>query len=210
MTAVGKELRVLCGETADDLRIIRRWIPEEGFDQKFSIPCPDDTGSQLAYDGQRLHMSQWYRKRVLALGGDGRIERVIDVPHGVCGQVFAKGYLFLATTDAEETTDYWLTRVDLRPATPTAEDLVRIPCRTGPGLRRDTFLDEPPGTKPDRFIRRSYDLDLILDAGMALKIYAYANCDTCRRAVRNGCGRRGSISTNVRFAKPRRRPPSSG
>jgi hypothetical protein len=49
------------------------------------------------------------------------------VPHGICGQVFVDGFLYLVTTDAEETTDYWLTRVDLRPATPKIDDLVRIP-----------------------------------------------------------------------------------
>ena len=127
MTAVGEELRVLCGETADDNRIIRRCLPGHGFDGKFGIPCPDDTGSQLGYDGRRLHVSQWYPQKVLALGDDGEVERVIDVPHGICGQVFADGFIYLVTTDAEESTDYWLTRVDPRPATPQIEDLARIP-----------------------------------------------------------------------------------
>src|SRR5512140_3368894 len=45
MTAFGGELRVLCGETADDHRIIRRCLPYHGFDAKFALPCPDDTGS---------------------------------------------------------------------------------------------------------------------------------------------------------------------
>jgi hypothetical protein len=127
MTAVGKELRVLCGETADDNRIIRRCVPGQGFDGKFGIPCPDDTGSHLGYDGQRLYLSQWYPKKVLALGAEGKVERVINVPHGICGQVFADGFIYLATTDDETTTNYWLTRVDPRPARPQIDDLVRIP-----------------------------------------------------------------------------------
>jgi hypothetical protein len=127
MTAVGGELRVICGETADDNRIIRRCLPGHGFDSKFGIPCPDDTGSQLGWDGRRLHVSQWYPRKVLTLGADGQIERVIHVPHGICGQVFVAGFIFLVTTDAEETTDYWLTRVDPRPAVPKIDDLVRIP-----------------------------------------------------------------------------------
>ena len=127
MTAVAGELRVICGETADDHRIIRRCLPGHGFDQKFGIPCPDDCGSQLGWDGRRLHLSQWYPKKVLTLGDDGQVERVIQVPHGICGQVFVDGFIFLVTTDAEETTDYWLTRVDPRPATPRIDDLVRIP-----------------------------------------------------------------------------------
>ena len=127
MTAMGAELRVLCGETAEAHRIIRRCIPFHGFDAKSGIPCPDDTGSQLGYDGQQLHVSQWYPKKVLALGAEGHVERVINVPHGICGQVFAGGFIYLVTTDDETTTDYWLTRVDPRPATPQIDDLVRIP-----------------------------------------------------------------------------------
>jgi hypothetical protein len=127
MTAVGNELRVLCGETADDHRIIRRCLPGHGFDTKFGLPCPDDTGSQLGYDGRRLHVSQWYPKKVLALGTDGNVERVIHVPHGICGQVIVDGFIYLVTTDDETTTDYWLTRVDPRPAAPRIDDLVRLP-----------------------------------------------------------------------------------
>ena len=127
MTAVGGELRVISGETAEDHRIIRRCLPGHGFDHKFGIPCPDDCGSQLGWDGRRLHLSQWYPKKVLALGEDGQVERTIHLPHGVCGQVFVDGLIFLVTTDAEETTDYWLTRVDPRPAAPKIDDLVRIP-----------------------------------------------------------------------------------
>jgi hypothetical protein len=127
MTAIDGELRVLCGETSEDNRIIRRCIPYRGFDEHWAIACPDDTGSQLGYDGRRLHVSQWYPKKVIALGNDGEPERVIVAPHGICGQVFVDGFIYLATTDAEETTDYWLTRVDPRPATPKIEDIAHIP-----------------------------------------------------------------------------------
>jgi hypothetical protein len=43
MAAVENELRVICGETADDNRIIRRCIPGRGFDGKFGIPCTSCT-----------------------------------------------------------------------------------------------------------------------------------------------------------------------
>ena len=127
MTSVGRELRVLCSETADDHRIIRRCLPGTGFDDTFALLCPDDTGSQLGYDGQRLHVSQWYPKKVLALDVHGNVERVITVPRGICGQVFVDGFLFLVTTDAEDSTEYFLTRVDLHPATPRIDDLARVP-----------------------------------------------------------------------------------
>jgi len=67
MTAVGNELRVLSGETADDHRIIRRCLPGHGFDTKFCLPCPDDTGSQLGYDGQRLTSANGTPRRCLRL-----------------------------------------------------------------------------------------------------------------------------------------------
>jgi len=127
ITVVNGELRVLCGETADDNRVVRRCFPYRGFDADFALPCPDDTGSQLGYDGHRLHVSQWYPKKVIALGANGQPERIISAPHGICGQVFVAGTLYLMTTDAEETTDYWLTRVDLSGPTPQIEDIAHVP-----------------------------------------------------------------------------------
>jgi outer membrane protein assembly factor BamB len=123
----GGELRVVSGETAEDNRIIRRCIPWHGFDPVYGIPCPDDSGAQLGWDGRRLHLSQWYPKKVLVLGAEGQVERVIPVPHGICGQVIVDGTIYLVTTDAEETDNYWFTRVDPRPATAKIDDLARIP-----------------------------------------------------------------------------------
>lgn len=127
VTAVKGELRVLCGESAEDHRIIRRCMPRQGFDTSFALPCPDDSGSHLSFDGRTLWLSQWYPRKLLALDTTGKVQRVITVPHGICGQVFVGGVFYLATTDAEETADYWLTRVDPRPATPHIADLARIP-----------------------------------------------------------------------------------
>jgi outer membrane protein assembly factor BamB len=127
MTVVGDELRVLCGETDEDHRVIRRFVPWHGFKSQDAIPCPEDTGSQLGYDGDRLYVSQWYNKRILSLDERGRVGSVIDVPHGICGQVVVEGRFYLVTTDDEETDDYWLTRVDARNGTPRIDDLARIP-----------------------------------------------------------------------------------
>ena len=127
MTVVGDELRVLCGEGPDDTRNIRRLIPGHGFDTRFILPCPGDTGSQLGWDGQHLHLSQWYKQRVLALGPDGQIERSIPAPRGICGQVIVGRALYLVTTADEETDDYYLTRLDLDQPNPTPVDIARIP-----------------------------------------------------------------------------------
>ena len=51
---------------------------------------------------------------------------VVRVPHGICGQVVVDGSFYLATTDDEESSDYWLTRVDLRGAEPHVEDVAYI------------------------------------------------------------------------------------
>jgi hypothetical protein len=126
ITVVGDELRVLCGEGEDDRRIIRRFVPGHGFKSQDAILCPDDTGSQLGFDGDRLYVSQWYNRRILSLDERGRVGTIIEVPHGICGQVVVDGHFYLATTDDEETEEYWLTRVDARGATPKIEDLARI------------------------------------------------------------------------------------
>jgi hypothetical protein len=126
MTVVGDELRVLCGETDEDHRIIRRFVPAHGFKSQEALACPDDTGSQLAFDGDRLYVSQWYNKRILSLDEAGHVGTTIDVRHGICGQVVVGGRFFTITTDNEESDDYFLTRVDARGAKPLVEKLARV------------------------------------------------------------------------------------
>ncbi|MCC6881210.1 MAG: hypothetical protein IT576_03570 [Verrucomicrobiales bacterium] len=127
LTWIGDELRVLCGEGPDDHRMIRRCQPGSGFDPEFGIPCPDDTGSQLGYNGHHLHVSQWYRQLVLALDENGQIVRTLSVPHQICGQVHVEGRIYLLTTDDESTNDYWLTRIQFEGDHAVIEDLARIP-----------------------------------------------------------------------------------
>ncbi len=127
ITMMGAELRVVSSETEEDHRILRRCLPYKGFDGQYGIPCPDDCGSQLSFDGKKLHLTQWYPKKLITLGDAGEVERVIVAPHGICGQAFVDGCFYLLTTDNEETTDYWLTRVDPRGAKPKIKDLAQVP-----------------------------------------------------------------------------------
>ena len=127
IAVVGEELRVICGETDEDNRNIRRCLPGKGFDTQFGIQCPDDTGSQLGYDGANLHVSQWYNQRVLKLGSEGEVEKSYPIPHGIAGQVIVDGCIYLVTTDDEETNDYYLTRIDPTGPEPKVEDLAKIP-----------------------------------------------------------------------------------
>ena len=118
ITSVDDELRVLCGETEEDFRIIRRLVPNEGFNTNFNLPCPQDTGSQL-------HVSQWYNKIVLSIDNNGNVQRSYESPHGIAGQVIVDNRIYLVTTDAEETNEYFLTQVDLE--SDTATDIAKIP-----------------------------------------------------------------------------------
>lgn len=126
MTVAGDELFVLCGEGDDDNRIIRKYVPGRHF-ADWQLPCPDDTGSHLSYDGDRLYVSQWYNQKILSLDERGHVGTVIDVPHGVCGQVVVHGIFYLLTTDDEENGDYFITRVDDRDGKPKIEDVARVP-----------------------------------------------------------------------------------
>lgn len=112
MTVVGDgELRVICGMTEDDNRHVRRFVRNKGFVADGAFQCPDDTGSQLSFDGKRLYVSQWYNRRLLAVDDAGGVQEVVPVPHQICGQTFANGDFYLLTTEKEETSDYWITRV---------------------------------------------------------------------------------------------------
>ncbi|HKU82190.1 MAG TPA: hypothetical protein VJP76_08480 [Candidatus Tumulicola sp.] len=127
MTVVGDELRVICGEGDDDNRVIRRFVPGHGFKNQDAVGCPDDTGSQLSYDGVRLYVSQWYNKRLLGIDEHGTVVRTIDLPRGVCGQCYVDGAFYVLTTEDEESNDYFVSRVSVNGGAPKIEDLARVP-----------------------------------------------------------------------------------
>lgn len=124
---LGEELRVVCsdGSDQDGARMLLRFRPGQGFDAAFRFPCPDDSGSQLSFDGRAVYLSQWYRQRLVELDAACQVVREFPAPHQICGQTFARGAFHLVTTDDENTDEYWLTRLD--PQTGLTEDLARIP-----------------------------------------------------------------------------------
>lgn len=123
MTAVGDELRVLCGVTDEDTRLI--FAVRDGAFQPDPIPCPDDTGSHLGFDGHQLYVSQWYRRRLLALDGRGRVLKTYDAPHGIAGHVIVGQHAYLLGVDDESAIPYWITELDL--TTGRAADLGTLP-----------------------------------------------------------------------------------
>ena len=139
MTVVGDELRVLCGETDEDNRIVRRFIPGHGFKSQDALPCPDDTGSQLSYDGDRLYVSQWYNERILSLDDEGNVGSTIEVGHQIIERVLPHPHR--------------RTRREAR----HRDDRSRRLSGTRPRVRRRTLLDEPSRSRPHRCLRRRRD-----------------------------------------------------
>ncbi len=114
MTVTGDEFRVVLGAPETDDRTIVRVIPGHGVHPDGAIPCPDDAGSHLAYDGDRLFLSQWYKQQIVALGEDGAVTSTLALPHQICGVVIVGGRFFCLTTDDEHSHRYFITRVDAR------------------------------------------------------------------------------------------------
>jgi len=85
MTFVDGTLISVIGDPETDDRSIHRFNSSSGSWDAGAIRCPDDTGSQLSWDGERLWLSQRYNKRVLRLTPDGSIEHEIKLPAEVTG-----------------------------------------------------------------------------------------------------------------------------
>ncbi|HUA08107.1 MAG TPA: hypothetical protein VMA98_02465 [Candidatus Acidoferrales bacterium] len=126
MSFGGGAIVMTCGEGSDDDRFIRRYIPGDGFDD-FVIACPDDAGSHLALYGGRVLLGQWYNKRLLLLADDGAIAHVWNAPHEVCGVAVIDDMAAVLGTDDENTTEYFISRIDLRSG--IATDIATVPFR---------------------------------------------------------------------------------
>lgn len=124
MVVTGDSIRVVSSENGDDdNRVIRRYVMGHGFKSE-SMPCPDDTGSFLAYDGDALFLSQRHEKKILELDAAGGVVRTIDVPRGIVGMVIIDGRFYLATAAGRDMpADYRLMRLDARGATPIFTEL---------------------------------------------------------------------------------------
>ncbi len=126
MTVVGDDLRVCYGINDDDDRVIRKFVPGHGFHGQ-PIPCPDGTGSQLSFDGDRLFLSQFYNGRIMAIADDGTVGTVIEVGRQIVGHVVVGGRFYVITADDESDAVYFLTRVDARGPAPVIEDIASVP-----------------------------------------------------------------------------------
>lgn len=123
--AVGDELRCVTSET-DDSRFIRRFIPGHGFKTE-AIPCPEDTGSFLSFDGERLWLSQRYNKRILELGTNFQTVRTVDVGEEIIGVTWARGVVLLSAWLGRDRGGCRLAAIDPNAAAPKARFVAAVP-----------------------------------------------------------------------------------
>jgi hypothetical protein len=123
LTVTGDALRVVVADENDD-RTIRRYIMGKDFKSE-RLRCPDDTGSFLAYDGDRLYLSQRGNRVILELDEAGAVLRSIPVPRQITGMVVVAGCFYLVTTDAQG--EHRLLCLDARKEQPQVTELASIP-----------------------------------------------------------------------------------
>lgn len=123
--AVGDELRCVTSE-AGDSRFIRRYIPGHGF-KSDATQCPEDTGSFLAFDGERLWLSQRYNKRILELDAALRSVRTVEIGEEILGFAWARGEVLVSTWLGRDRGGCRLAAIDPSAAEPRLRYLVSVP-----------------------------------------------------------------------------------
>lgn len=126
MAVVGDEIRAVVSIGADDDRFFYNFIPGKGFDEASKTPCPDFTGSHLAFDGTTLYMTQLGRQRILAFDKNGAILREIALPVRCGGIGIRDGKFYMIAADAEFE-DLSLASLDVSVATPQATTIASLP-----------------------------------------------------------------------------------
>lgn len=125
ITVTGDYLRVVVGDD-DGNRYIAKYVMGKDFKSQ-KIACPDFTGSFLAYDGDRLYLSQRENKVILELDDTGTVLRTIPVPREITGMVVVAGRFYLVTTESRDVDDYRLVCLDARKEQPEVHELASIP-----------------------------------------------------------------------------------
>jgi hypothetical protein len=116
-------LRFTIGEGRDDDRYIRRFVPSVGFSETDRIACPEFTGSYLGYDGEHVYLSQWYKHRILKLGANGNILRIIEVGAEISGHTFIDGLIYVLRGTEQNGESWTIARLDPQEEVPEIEDI---------------------------------------------------------------------------------------
>ncbi len=125
LTVVGDELRAVVGDEVEDDRSIARYVVGHGF-KRDMLPCPNATGSWLAYDGDFLYLAQRFEKQILALDDAGAVRRAIPVAREITGMTIVDGCFYLLTTESKEVDDYRLVRLDARKTEPVETEIASL------------------------------------------------------------------------------------
>jgi len=130
--STGNELRFTIGEGSEDDRYMWTYIPGSGFSDRGRFAFPDFTGSYLSYDGAKLHLSQWYKKRILKLEPNGEIVGEIPVEAEISGHVFANGRLYVLRGTEQNGESWTIAEVNSSKNSTEIRDLAVVPfaCRS--------------------------------------------------------------------------------
>lgn len=126
MCVTGDALRVIVAAPETDDRAIHRYVFGKDFKSE-TVPCPEQTGSFLAYDGDSLFVSQRFDQRIVEIDAAGTPLRTIPTPRQVTGLTIAGGRIYCVTTVDTKSKDYRLLRIDARGAEPVYKELATFP-----------------------------------------------------------------------------------
>jgi hypothetical protein len=107
-----------------DHRYVYSFTPEAGFAERF--PCPDFSGSFLAYDSGVLYLSQAWDKKLVELDEDGRVVRDVQLERRPVGITIVDGAFYLATV-GEDWNEGLLQRMPLQGEASEIETLRPFP-----------------------------------------------------------------------------------
>jgi YVTN family beta-propeller protein len=125
IAVTGNEMRVVVSLGADDDRYLYRFVPGKGFDEASKTPCPDLTGSHLAWYDGTLYLAQLGLRRIVALDERGAIAREIALPTH-CGGIGAGAGAFYIISADEEFDNLTLATLDVGVPAPQAVTLASL------------------------------------------------------------------------------------
>ena len=126
----GSDFRLVLAPTIEepdlerDLRYVYSFAPATGFEERF--PCPDFSGSFLAYGNGTLYLSQAWDKKLIELNGAGAPVRELELQRRPVGMTIVDRAFYLATVD-EEWADGTFQRLGLDASASSIETLLSFP-----------------------------------------------------------------------------------
>lgn len=130
VTYSGSDFRLVLAPTIAEPDLERDWryiysfAPGTGFTECF--PCPDFSGSFLAYANKTLYLSQAWDKKLIELDAGGAAVREVQLERRPVGMTIVHGAFYLATVD-EDWSDGQLQRLGVNEAASSIETLLSFP-----------------------------------------------------------------------------------